>query len=261
MKKAWSISEVSTLLGLPLDDARTLVADALEAPRDVVSFQELQLVRTAHRLSQRQLKKDRITGALKNVREEQPADAPLAAVTLRNLGKELVVEAGAHRWNAESGQALLDLGAPGRGANWLRPVPTRDAQALFEHAVAQEEKDADDALDAYAEAVAADPYHADAHVNLGRLLHQRKRFREAEAHYVAALVARPTDVTASFNLAVVLDDLGRTDEAIARYRETLELDPALSDAYFHLARLYEKKGEKVAALRHLKDYRRLSAPR
>lgn len=261
MKKAWSISEVSTLLGMPADEARALVAEALEGPRDVVSFQELQLVRTAHRLAQRQLKKERISDALKNVREEQPVDAPLAAVTLRNLGKELVVEAGARRWNAESGQQLLDFGAPGRGANWLRPVPSRDADALFAQAVTLEEHDADAALGAYTEAVAADPYHADAHVNLGRLLHQRGRLREAEAHYVAALVARPTDATATFNLAVVLEDLGRVDDALARYRETLELDPSVSDAYFNLARLYEKKGEKVAALRHLKDYRRLQRAR
>ncbi|MGV3621481.1 MAG: tetratricopeptide repeat protein, partial [Archangium sp.] len=71
----------------------------------------------------------------------------------------------------------------------------------------------------------------------------------------------PPDTTATFNLAVVLEDLGRLDDSIARYQEVLELDPSVSDAYFNLARLYEKKGEKVAALRHLKDYRRLSRPR
>jgi tetratricopeptide (TPR) repeat protein len=133
-----------------------------------------------------------------------------------------------------------------------------DAQTLFAAAVRLEENDSASALAAYAEAVAADPHHADAHVNLGRLLHQQGRLREAEAHYVAALVSRPTDATACFNLAVVLEDLGRIDDAIARYRETLELDPHVVDAYFNLSRLYEKKGEKVAAIRNLKDYRRLS---
>ncbi len=197
--------------------------------------------------------------ALKTARDKTPQ---LAAVTVRNVGREVVVEAGPRRWNAESGQTLLDLGAPpGRGSTWLRPVPSRDAHALFARAVALEEAGDADAAGAYAEAVAADPYHADAHVNLGRLLHQRGALREAEAHYVAALVARPTDLTATFNLAVVLEDSGRDDEAIARYREALELSPTLSDACFNLSRLYEKKGEKMAALRHLKDFRRLSAPR
>ncbi len=149
-------------------------------------------------------------------------------VTLQNVGKELV---------------------------------TRDANALFASAMRLEESDPSGALEAYAEAVAADPHHADAHVNLGRLLHQHGRLREAEAHYVAALVSRPTDATACFNLAVVLEDLGRLDDAIARYRETLELDANVVDAYFNLSRLYEKKGEKLAAIRNLKDYARLSSPR
>lgn len=262
MKQAWSVSEVAGLLSVTPEVARALVDSVFEGPRDVLSFQDLHLVRTAHRLSTQKLNKTRITEALSHVRNEQPADAPLSAVTLRTLGKELVVETAHTRWNAASGQHLLDLGAvPGRGSNWLRPLPNRDAHALFSTAAALEESDPEAALDAYAEAVAADPHHADAHVNLGRLLHQFGRLREAEAHYVAALVSRPTDATATFNLAVVLEDLGRLDDAIARYQETLELDPQVSDAYFNLARLYEKKGEKVAALRHLKDYRRLSSPR
>ena len=58
---------------------------------------------------------------------------------------------------------------------------------------------------------------------------------------------------------MALEDLGKLDEAIVRYRETIELDPTLVDAYFNLSRLYEKKGEKVSAIRHLKDYRRLTS--
>jgi tetratricopeptide (TPR) repeat protein len=131
------------------------------------------------------------------------------------------------------------------------------ADEAFERACRQEEAEPADAIDSYLQAVALNPMHADAHVNVGRLFHTRGRLREAEAHYVAALVARPDDSTATFNLAVVLDDLGRQDDAIGRYQDALRLDPACVDAYFNLARLYEKKGEKLAAIRHLKDYRRL----
>lgn len=137
-------------------------------------------------------------------------------------------------------------------------ITPRDAETHFSRAVAEEESgELEDALQSYLEAVAANPLHADAHVNVGRLLHQMGRLAEAEAHTVAALVSRPDDATATFNLAVVLDDLGRVDEAIARYQESIALDPRCVDAYFNLARLYESKGEKVAAIRHLKDYRRL----
>lgn len=257
MKHAHSVVEVAGLLGLSTAATRQLVESVFGGPRDVLSFQDLVLLRTA-----REVPKSRVSQALSRLRGEMPVDQPLSSVTLQKVGKELVVNAGAAKWNAASGQQLLDLDrSPGRGASWLRPVPTRDADALFASAVRLEETDAAGALEAYAEAVAADPHHADAHVNLGRLLHQQGRLREAEAHYVAALVSRPTDATACFNLAVVLEDLGRLDDAIARYQETLELDPHVIDAYFNLSRLYEKKGEKLAAIRNLKDYRRLSAPR
>jgi tetratricopeptide (TPR) repeat protein len=152
---------------------------------------------------------------------------------------------GANR-RADPSQGVLDF---------HRPSPSADE--AYERACRQEEHEPSEALDSYLQAVALNPRHADAHVNIGRMLHTRGRLREAEAHYVAALVARPDDGTATFNLAVVLDDLGRADEAMSRYQESLRLDPTCVDAYFNLARLYEKKGEKLAAIRHLKDYRRL----
>jgi len=62
----------------------------------------------------------------------------------------------------------------------------------------------------------------------------------------------------SFNLAVVLEDLHREPDAIAAYREALALDPQFADAHFNLAGLYERRGEKAAALRHLKTYKRLT---
>jgi tetratricopeptide (TPR) repeat protein len=131
------------------------------------------------------------------------------------------------------------------------------AEDSFRQGCTLEDVSPGEAIERYLEAVAANPMHADAHVNLGRLLHTQGRLREAEAHYVAALVARPDDATATFNLAVVLEDEGRHDEAIARYHDALRLDPQCVDACFNLARLYERKGEKLAAIRHLKDYRRL----
>lgn len=262
MKQAHTLQDVAKLLNLEPEATEALVRTVFGEARDLLSFQDLVLVRTAHRLATSKVPKRRIVEALGRVKRELPDDQPLSSVALQQVGRELVVGAGAAKWNAASGQQLFDFGTnPARGATWLRPVPSRDADALFAAAVQLEEQEPAKALDAYAEAVAADPHHADAHVNLGRLLHQAGRLREAEAHYVAALVSRPTDATATFNLAVVLEDLGRVDDAIARYREALELDPACVDACFNLSRLYEQKGEKVAALRHLKDYRRLTSPR
>lgn len=254
MKQAWTVKEVAGLLSSSLEATQALARAVFEGPRDLFSYQDLTLLRAARGIEPANRSKE----AVGRVRREL-GDLPMASVSMQKVGRETVVNSGASRFNASSGQLLMDFKVPeARGAVWLRPLKVRDADALFAAAVALEEGDAEEAINAYAEALAADPHHADAHVNLGRLLHQAKRFREAEAHYIAALVARPTDVTATFNLGVVLEDLGRIDEALMRYRETIELDPLHVDAYFNCSRLFELKGEKIAALRHLKDYRRLT---
>ena len=238
MTGAFSVESVARRLGSSPAVARALILAVFGEPRDLVSHQELEQLARAHAL-----------------------DAPLAGgPPATPPGAEGIV-AGPRgtRWQANTGQGLLDLmGAPARGAPWRHPVRRGEAERHFSRAVQLEGADPDAALTAYGEALAADPLHADAHVNRGRLLHQRGELAEAEAHYVAALVSRPDDLTARFNLAVVLDDLGRVEDAIAAYRATLERDPACVDAYFNLARLYERTGEKVAAFRHLKDYRRLT---
>jgi tetratricopeptide (TPR) repeat protein len=258
MKQAFSIIEVAAVVGITPEVARALVSLVFGQPRDVLSVSELEVLREAHGLvQQRSAARARIVQTLGEVRAELPVEQPLSAVTLVREEEGIVIGHGSRRWNAESGQALLDLGPSPSPA--VSQVGARgDAEALFAHASALEASDLEAALTTYSEALAANPHHADAHVNFGRLLHQRGQLREAEAHYVAALVSRPGDGTATFNLAVVLEDLGRADEAITRYREAIELDPHCVDAYFNLSRLYERKGEKLAALRHLKDYKRLS---
>lgn len=231
--------------------------------RDVLTPHDLVLLRTAKDVSDRRVSKKRIADALARLRAQLPKDQALSAVALAPSGKELVVSVGSGRWNAESGQRLLDLGGqPPRPAVWVPNVstpPRRDAEALFARAVQLEESDPATAAELSTEALAADPHHADAHINIGRLLHQRGRLEEAEAHSVAALVSRPADATATFNLAVVLEGPGRGDDAIARYQDALRLDPQCVDASFNLARLYEKKDETMAAIRHLKDCRRSRA--
>lgn len=254
MKHAWTVTEVAAMLGLNPEETRALIDRVFERPRDLLSFQDLTAIRVAAQLG----RGANVNAAVARVLKEQPADSPLSTVSVEKVGRELVARSSSVQWNAKTGQQLFDLGS--RKSPWLQAAaPKRDAHQLFASAVRIEESDPPGAIDLYVEAVAADPRHADAHINLGRLLHQTGRLREAEAHYVAALVTRPTDVTASFNLGVVLEDLGKLDDAIQRYRDTIELDPTLVDAYFNLSRLYERKGEKVSAIRHLKDYRRLTS--
>src|SRR5256884_1699485 len=106
-----------------------------------------------------------------------------------------------------------------------------------------------EARDAYRRALELDAHHADAHVNLGRLLHEEGLVEEAERHYRLALRESPDHATAAFNLGIALEDLYQPADAIEAYRSALAADPRLADAHYNVARLYEKAGKKTAAPR------------
>jgi tetratricopeptide (TPR) repeat protein len=185
------------------------------------------------------------------------------------MGDEIVVQDGDALWEPESGQALIDFHVADI-VERAEPV-TREAAARarrderemsaadwFEFGIDLEPAAPDEARDAYRRAVELDPRHADAHVNLGRLLHERGETRAAESHYRVALEIDRRHPTAAFNLGVVLDDMKRELDAVAAYRLAIEIDPENADAHFNLAGVYERLGRKAAAIRHLKSYKNLS---
>jgi len=115
-----------------------------------------------------------------------------------------------------------------------------------------------EAMAAYRHALDLNPGLPDAHINLGRLLHEAGSATAAEAHYRRALELRPEDAVAAFNLGVALEDQGREQEALVAYEAAVKVDPSAADAHFNAARLYERLGYRAAALRHLGAYQRLT---
>lgn len=141
-------------------------------------------------------------------------------------------------------------------------------EAWYERGLALEDHAPEQAIAAYRRALIGRADLADAHCNLGRLLHDRGELGLAESHYRLALTCDSGVALYWFNLGVVVEDCGRADQAIEAYQQALLIDPALVDAHFNLARLYEQIGRRAQdelmlrrAIRHLTDYRRLSADR
>jgi tetratricopeptide (TPR) repeat protein len=139
------------------------------------------------------------------------------------------------------------------------------ATSWYERGLELESSDAQAAIAAYRRALAGRPDLADAHNNLGRLLHDKNDLVTAESHYRLALCADDRVALYWFNLGVVLDDQGRNAEAISAYERALGLDASLADAHYNLARQIEQvaraSGDEVLlrrAVRHLKQYRELS---
>lgn len=136
-------------------------------------------------------------------------------------------------------------------------APAQSAQDLFEYGCELEDSDAQGASAAYQRAIVLDSSHTNAYVNLGRLQHAQKQFAAAERTYRAALQHCEPDALLLFNLGVLLDDQERAKDAALAYRSALKLEPNMADAHYNLALLYEREGLSREALKHLSNYRRL----
>lgn len=267
--------DVAKLLGLTVAQVRAFARDGFLAPRRArggelrFSFQDLVILRAAKALVAARIPTRRIRRALTELRRQLPRGRSLAELRIVADGDRIVVSDGYAAWNPESGQLSIDFAVRDL-ATRAAPIARRtaaaarraegdfDAAGWYELGLELEAVAPTEARDAYRRALELDAHHADAHVNLGRLLQEQGLVEEAERHYRLALHDNPDHATAAFNLGIALEDLGRPGDAIAAYRAALSADPRLADAHFNVARLYEQAGKKAAALRHWSIYRRIT---
>lgn len=266
--------EVAKMLGISADRVRACVKAGFLEPRRGpqgrlrFNFQDLVLLRAAKGLLSARIPARRIRSALAKLKGQLPSGRPLTGLHIAEEGDRIVVGDGGARWQADSGQILFDFGV----AEISRKVVPLAREALRRNREDSERATADDwyqwgcdlepaapaeARRAYRRALELDPNHADAHINLGRLLHEAGDARRAEDHYRRALETDPSDATAAYNLGVALEDLGDYAGAIRAYEHAARLDPDSADAHFNAARLSERLGRPAAALRHWQSYRKL----
>ena len=258
----YGVREVEKLLRLPRSTIRALVAAGFvspaRGPRSAwrFSFQDLIALRTAQALVAANLPSRRILRAIRALRRHLPQSMPVSGLSIGAIADRVVVREGASRWHAESGQYLLGFeGDPAAGS--LSVFQAKAQTNWFDQAEGLEESDSVGAIDAYRHAIAADPAHLEARINLGRLLHNTGRLAQAAAVYREAIAACGNDALLLFNYGVLLDDMKRKEEAREAYEEALRLDPAFADCCYNLALLCEELGRPREAIRHMAKYRRL----
>jgi tetratricopeptide (TPR) repeat protein len=232
----YGVREVERLLQLPRSTIRALIQAGFvtptRGPRRAwrFSFQDLIVLRTAQALARAKVPAKRITRSMRELRRHLPQSMPLSGLSIAAVADRVVVREGTQRWQAESGQYLLAFGGD----------PASGSLTVMEQR-AEPEPD------------------ADAYINRGVEMHEAGRLADAEKAYREGLVACGADPVLHFNLGVVLEDLGRREEAIDAYRAALREDPRLADGHYNLALAYEAIGRGKDALRHMAQYRRLTA--
>jgi tetratricopeptide (TPR) repeat protein len=269
----YGVRDVEKLLSLSRGTIRALIAAGFVSPARgprsawLFSFQDLIVLRTAQALADAKVPQRRITKSVRELRRHLPDAMPLSGLSICAVADRVVVREGGSRWQAESGQYLLAFeGDPADGSlsvieRQKTAEAPRGAQEWFDRGVALERDDAEAALQAYGQAIAADPALLDAHINLGRLLHEAGRFAKAEQAYRVAIKACGEDPVLLYNLGVLLDDMDRKADAMEAYEAALRGNPGLADCHYNLALLYEKLEKPKEAIRHMARYRALAGTR
>jgi tetratricopeptide (TPR) repeat protein len=266
--------DVTRLLGLTAAEVRRYAREGLvparRGPRGEwrFSFQDLVLLKLAASLAQASIPAARLRRALRRLRQQLPADRSLAGVHVSADRDEVVVRDGGTAWHPLSGQLLIDFDVKEvarQVAPLVRDASQRDRRGAPAHGAEEfyawgcdlEAGAPEEAVTAYRRALELDPAHAGAHLNLGRLLHERGDLPGAERHYRQVLSSPGQAALAAFNLGTVLEDRGLHEPALRAYLDALAAEPTLADAHFNAARLLEAGGRKTEALRHLGAYRQL----
>lgn len=264
----YGVRDVEKLLGLPRSTIRALINAGFVSPARGArnawqfSFQDLIVLRTAQALSAANVPHRRIVKSLKELRKHLPDSMPMSGLRIGAVADHIVVSEAGARWQAETGQYLLAFEGDPEGGSLSVIDRTNEPRmgnerGWFDRAVSLEQNNVDAAIGAYEKAIAADPDHLDAHVNLGRLLHEAERYAHAERIYRDALKIAGGDSLILFNLAVLYEDMDRKVDAVAAYETALRIAPDFADAHFNLALLFEQLEKPQEAIRHMSQYRRL----
>lgn len=263
----YGVRDVEKLLRLRRSTIRSLIeagfVSPARGPRNawLFSFQDLIVLRTARALALANVPHKRITQSIRELRRRLPESMPLSGLSICAVADHVVVKEGSSRWQAESGQYLLAFESDADGSiSVIEPANTESsasAESHFANGAALESEDAAAAVQAYEQAVAADPTLLDAHINLGRLLHESGRLAQAERVYRNAITESGSEPLLLYNIGVLLDDMGRKTEAMQAYEAALRGDPSLADCHYNVALLCEDLKKPKEAIRHMAQYRRL----
>ncbi len=234
--------------------------------RDLIALRAVRELRS-HRVSLRVI--GTAIASLKRLLSE--VQDPLTELKVFFDGRHIAARVAGQRMEALTGQILFDFDTAELAS--VRPLepPTpqavqtaareRDSEAWFQKGLYLEETGApaEQAVQAYTEAVACNPRAAGALVNLGTIHYRLRQFQEAEDYYRRALEADPNYALAHFNLGNLYDERGDLSNAQRCYEAALRVNARYGDAHFNLALLCERRNDVLKAVHHWKSYLKIDS--
>jgi Flp pilus assembly protein TadD len=268
----YSAVQVEKFLGIPVGRLRYWSRKGLVVPSGrcgrlrYYTFQDIVAAKAASSLMDSGLAARHIARALRALRRRLPErTAPLAELRLAGEGKNVVVNDEDHRFEAESGQIVLnfdldelqrqvvELIHPGHRPESAQRQAAFDAYLEGCRLEVQPES-LGEAEHSYRRALDIDPHLACAYTNLGNIRYLVGAVDDARALYEKAIELEPEQPEALYNLAFLSSEEGDTGRAIELFEQTLSLDPDFADAHFNLAMALIESGRTRQARRHLTTY-------
>jgi tetratricopeptide (TPR) repeat protein len=111
-------------------------------------------------------------------------------------------------------------------------------------------------------ALAANPFHAAAHNNLGYLLEMQGQTVAARKQYESAIANQPGYRLAHFHLGRMLTNQRQYREAIAHFQQAVSVQDESTPGYLYaLGVAYGRSGDRASAIRYLAQAREQAAAR
>lgn len=107
------------------------------------------------------------------------------------------------------------------------------------------------AISDYSEAIALDPFRAEAYYNRGIEFAKTGQSGKAIADYIRAIALKPDYADAYNNLGTEFGEKGQFVRAILAFKKAIALEPAFYGAYHNLAEAYKKTGRFDLAIKEL----------
>jgi len=263
-------TEVARLLGVSRGRLRSLDREGIVSPsgrrkgRRAYTFNDLIALRAARDLLAGKVRLKDVARAIKRIKESLPkVSRPLSELRIASDGKQVVVNTSEGKYDALSGQMVLDFEVQqlhDEVVRMLRPTAGRDrariAYELYLQASQLDEnpETMDEAEALYRAAVKYDPWLAIVYTNLGNIRFRRGDEVQAERMYRCALELEVSQPEAQYNLGYMMLHRGEHEEAIHFFTGALGSDPRFADAYFNLAMAYEQRGRRDEARRCWEQY-------
>lgn len=129
------------------------------------------------------------------------------------------------------------------------PQQERAKQAYAEGKRLYEAKDYPKALEAFREAIAAEPKYASAYNYLGLTYKKLGLYDEAAQAYVKAIQLQPQNYVFLFNMGMLMYAANSYDTAATAFQKAIQIKPEDADCHFMLGKTYAQQGNIPASMR------------